>query len=179
MPCSSHIDACSTSMSCETNLLQEYEENNPQSMLLFLETALMQKNPQTFLRFTTVRPSAIPACSGAVSKVRIDSVATKCLATKAEQHNILSESITSQKTSLAIEKHGKHKKPAKIDFSGAKGVVFLSSDYHIINDPQIIAEQCLANKTYQDDGDQAPISKNEEKMHGGAVETDQASSAAG
>ena len=64
-------------------------------------------------------------------------------------------------------------------FLGAKGVAFLSSDYHIINDPQIIAEQCLANKTYQDDGDQAPISKNEEKMHGGAVETDQASSAAG
>ena len=44
----------------------DYEQNNPQSMLLFLETALMQKNPQTFLRFTTVRPSAIPACSGAV-----------------------------------------------------------------------------------------------------------------
>ena len=32
-------------------------------------------------------------------------------------------------------------------------VLHLSSDYHIIDDPQIIAEQCSANKTYQDDGD--------------------------
>jgi len=117
----------------------------------------------------SMKKDALPI--GAVSKVRINSIATKCSATKARQHNILSESITSQKTSLAIEKHGKHKKPAKIDFSGAKGVVFLSSDYHIINDPQIIAEQCLANKTYQDDGDQAPTSKKEEKMHGGADKT--------
>jgi hypothetical protein len=28
MPCSSHIDACSTSMSCETNLLKENKELN-------------------------------------------------------------------------------------------------------------------------------------------------------
>ena len=77
---------------------------------------------------------------GAVSKVRIDLVLTKCLATKDEQHNILSESITSQKTSLAIEKHGKCQKLAGLDFSGAKGVVHLSSDYRII------------------DGDQAPTS---------------------
>jgi hypothetical protein len=112
----------------------------------------------------------------AVSKVRIDSVVTKYSATKAKQHNILSESITSQKTSLAIEKHGKHKKPTKLDFSRAKGVVFLSSDYHIIDDPQIIAKQCSANKTHQDDRDHAPTSKNEEKMHGGADETGQASS---
>ena len=69
-------------------------------------------------------------------KVRIDSVVSKGSATKAEQYNILSESITSQKTSLAIEKHGKHKKPAKIDFSGAKGVVYLSSDYYIIDGDQ-------------------------------------------
>jgi len=37
----------------------------------------------------------------------IDSDVSKGSATKAEQYNILSESITSQKISLAIEKHGK------------------------------------------------------------------------
>ena len=30
MPCSSHIDACSTSMSCETNLLKENNKLNEQ-----------------------------------------------------------------------------------------------------------------------------------------------------
>ena len=45
----------------------DYEQNNLQSMLLFLETALMQKNPWTFLLFTTVRPSAIPTRSCVVS----------------------------------------------------------------------------------------------------------------
>ena len=30
MPCSSHIDACSTSMSCEANLLKENNELNEQ-----------------------------------------------------------------------------------------------------------------------------------------------------
>ena len=45
----------------------DYEQNNPQSTLLFLETALMQKNPRTFLLFTTVRPLAIPACFDVVS----------------------------------------------------------------------------------------------------------------
>ena len=44
------------------------------------------------------------------------------------------------KTSLATEKHGKRQKPARLDFSGAKGVVHLSSVYRII------------------DGDQAPTS---------------------
>jgi hypothetical protein len=48
-----------------------------------------------------------------------------------------------QKANLATEKHGKHQKPARLDFSGAKGVVCLSSDYRII------------------DGDQAPASKKE------------------
>ena len=75
-----------------------------------------------------------------MSKVRIDSDVSKGSATKAEQHNILSESITSQKTSLATEKHGKRQKIARLDFLGAKGVVHLSSDYRII------------------DGDQAPTS---------------------
>jgi len=53
---------------------------------------------------------------------------------------VASKSITSQKTSLAIEKHGKRQKTVRLDFSGAKGVVHLSSDYCII------------------DGDQAPTS---------------------
>jgi hypothetical protein len=62
------------------------------------------------------------------------------LATKAEQHNILSKSITSSKTSLVTEKHWKWQKSVRLDFSWAKGVVHLSSDYYII------------------DGDQAPTS---------------------
>jgi hypothetical protein len=73
-------------------------------------------------------------------KERIDSNISKGSATKAEQHNICSESITSQKTSLAIEKHEKHQKLARLNFLGAKGVIHLSSDYYII------------------DGDQAPTS---------------------
>jgi hypothetical protein len=40
-------------------------------------------------------------------KERFDSDVSKGLAIKAKQHNILSESITSQKTSLVTEKHGK------------------------------------------------------------------------
>ena len=74
-------------------------------------------------------------------KVKIDSVVSKGSATKAEQHNILFESITSQKINLATKKHGKNQKLARLDFSGAKGVVCLSSDYYIT------------------DGDQAPTSK--------------------
>ena len=73
-------------------------------------------------------------------KERIDLDVTKGLATKAKQHNILFESITYQETSLATKKHEKRKKIARLDFSGAKGAVHLSSDYYII------------------DGDQAPIS---------------------
>jgi hypothetical protein len=73
-------------------------------------------------------------------KERIDSNISKGSATKVEQHNILSESIISQKTSLATEKHEKYRKSARLDFSGAKGIVHLSSDYYII------------------DGDQAPTS---------------------
>ena len=70
----------------------------------------------------------------------IDSDVSKGSATKAEQYNILSESIISQKTSLATEKHGKRQKPARLDFSGVKGVVHLSSDFRI------------------SDGDEAPTS---------------------
>ena len=73
-------------------------------------------------------------------KERIDLDVSKGSTTKTEQHNILSESITSQKTSLATEKHGKRQKPARLDFLGAKGVVHLSSDYYI------------------SDGDEAPAS---------------------
>ena len=73
-------------------------------------------------------------------KERINSDVSKGSATKAEQQNILSESITFQKPSLAIEKHRKRQKPARLDFSGVKGVVHLSSDYRI------------------SDGDEAPTS---------------------
>jgi hypothetical protein len=40
-------------------------------------------------------------------KERFDLDVSKGSATKVEQHNILSESITSPKTSLVTEKHGK------------------------------------------------------------------------
>jgi hypothetical protein len=76
-------------------------------------------------------------------KERINLDISKGSAIKAEQHNILFESITYQETSFATEKHEKRKKIARLDFSGAKGVAHLSSDYYII------------------DGDQAPISKKE------------------
>ena len=45
----------------------DYEQNNTQSTLLFLETALVKKNPQTFLLFTTVRPSATHAHADAAA----------------------------------------------------------------------------------------------------------------
>jgi hypothetical protein len=79
-------------------------------------------------------------------KERINSDVSKGSATKAKQHNILSESITSQKTSLATENHEKRKKIARLDFSGAKGVIHLSSDYHIITEIkplQATKEGCL------------------------------------
>jgi hypothetical protein len=69
-------------------------------------------------------------------KERFDSDVSKGSATKAEQHNILSKSITSLKTSLIIEKHEKQQKSARLDFLGAKVVVHLSSDYYIINGDQ-------------------------------------------
>ena len=71
-----------------------------------------------------------------MSKVKIDSAVSKGSAIKAEQHNILSESITYQETSLATEKHEKRTKIARLDFLGAKGVVHLSSDYRIIDGDQ-------------------------------------------
>ena len=42
-------------------------QTNPQSMLLFLETALMQRNPQNFLFFTTMSPLATRARAGAAA----------------------------------------------------------------------------------------------------------------
>jgi hypothetical protein len=56
-------------------------------------------------------------------KERNDLDISKGLATKAEQHNILSELIISQKTSPAIEKQGKHQKPTRLNFLGATGVI--------------------------------------------------------
>ena len=79
-------------------------------------------------------------------KEGIDSDVSKGSAIKAEQHNILSESITYQETSLATEKHEKRTKIARLDFLGAKGVVHLSSDYRIIDGdqtPKVRKEGCL------------------------------------
>jgi hypothetical protein len=56
-----------------------------------------------------------------------------------------------------VTKHGKHKKLARLDFLGAKVVVHLSSDYRIIDGPQIIAKQDSSDKAYQDDEDQEPL----------------------
>lgn len=64
-----------------------------------------------------------------VGKERIGSDISECSADKVEQHNIDSEPIPSLETSLAIGKHGKRKKLARLDFLEAKGVVYLSSDY--------------------------------------------------
>jgi hypothetical protein len=47
MPCSSYIDGCSTSISCETNLLKENKELNEQVKKLSnkLERCTTQKSP--------------------------------------------------------------------------------------------------------------------------------------
>ena len=47
MPCSSHIDACSTSMSCETNLLKENNElkNEVKNLSNKLERCYNSKSP--------------------------------------------------------------------------------------------------------------------------------------
>ena len=87
----------------------------------------------------------------------IDLDVSKGSATKAEQYNILSESITSQKTSLATEKHGKCQKPARLDFSGVKGVVHLSSDYRIIDGDQAPTSNKGGLPSYSESGE--PTSK--------------------
>jgi inhibitor of KinA sporulation pathway (predicted exonuclease) len=46
-----------------------------------------------------------------------------------------------QKASQTIEKHGKHHKSARLDFSGAKGPVYLSSDYYVISEDQVPAKK--------------------------------------
>jgi hypothetical protein len=53
---------------------------------------------------------------------RFDSDVSKGLATKAEQHNILSESITSQKISLVTEKHGNDRNQLDLIFEELKGL---------------------------------------------------------
>jgi hypothetical protein len=50
----------------------------------------------------------------------------------------------------------KCKKLASLDFSGAKMVVYLSSNYSIVHDPQIIAKICSVNKEYQVTKDETP-----------------------
>jgi hypothetical protein len=69
-------------------------------------------------------------------KERIDLAICKGSATKAKQHNILSEAITYQEISPATEKYGKRQKPARLDFSGAKGVIHLSCYCRIIDRDQ-------------------------------------------
>jgi hypothetical protein len=48
---------------------------------------------------------------------------------------------------------------ARLDFSGAKGVAYLSSHYRVHHDPQIIAELCLVNKEQQVTKDETPEDK--------------------
>jgi hypothetical protein len=67
------------------------------------------------------------------------------MAGKTKQNKTHSKSITSQEASLVVKKHGKCKKLARPDFSGVKGVVYLSSDYQLIHEPQIIFELCSVN----------------------------------
>jgi hypothetical protein len=69
-------------------------------------------------------------------KGRIDSDVSKYLVAKVENHNSFSELVISHKTSLGKEKHEKHKRTARLDFSGAKGVIHVSNDYYIIHGDQ-------------------------------------------
>jgi hypothetical protein len=96
--------------------------------------------------------------AGTSGKEKVDSDISECLADKTKQNSIHSESTySSQGTSLVVAKHGKRKKLARLDFLGAKGVAHLSSDYRIIDGPQIIAKQDSFDKAYQDDKDQEPL----------------------
>lgn len=61
-------------------------------------------------------------------KEKVDSDISECLAHKTKQDNIYSKSTSPQETNLVVAKHGKCKKLARLGFSGAKGVVHLSSD---------------------------------------------------
>jgi hypothetical protein len=90
-------------------------------------------------------------------KERIDLDISKDSATKAKQHNILSESITYQKISLAIEKYGKRQKPTRLDFSGAKGIIHLSCDYHIIDRDQAPTSNKEGLPTYSELAEPTPI----------------------
>jgi hypothetical protein len=65
-------------------------------------------------------------------KETIDSDVSKGSATK-PNNTISFLNQSHPKKSLATEKHEKRKKPARVDFSGAKGVKHLSSDYRIID----------------------------------------------
>jgi hypothetical protein len=46
--------------------------------------------------------------------------------------NVQSEFDTAKETSLAAQEHVKHNKTTILHFSKAQGVVYFSSDYHII-----------------------------------------------
>lgn len=80
-----------------------------------------------------IREEDMPADTN--GKERVDLDISECLVDKTKQNNIHSELVLFEETSLVVAKHGNHKKLARLDFSGAKGVVHLSSDYHIIDEP--------------------------------------------
>jgi hypothetical protein len=46
-----------------------------------------------------------------------------------------------QKASLTTEKHGKRQKSARLDFLGAKGPMYLSSEYYVISEDQVPAKK--------------------------------------
>jgi hypothetical protein len=46
-----------------------------------------------------------------------------------------------QKASLTTGKHRKRQKSARLDFSRAKGYVYLSSDYYVISEDQVPAKK--------------------------------------
>jgi len=94
-------------------------------------------------------------------KEKVDSDISECSADKTKLNNIHSESIPSPETSLVVAKHGKHKKLARLDFLGAKGVVYLFNDYRVVHDPQDIAELCSVNKEHKVTKDQIPEDKEE------------------
>jgi len=125
----------------------------------------------------SMKKEALPIST--VSKVRIDSNVSKCSATKAEQYNILSESIKSQETSPAAEKNvGSARNYLDLNFQELKGGK-TAGGYGIIDRPQIIAEQASVNKAYQDDEHEVPTSKKRGKTVGGAHETSQDGSRTG
>jgi hypothetical protein len=79
-------------------------------------------------------------------KERFDSDVSKGSATKAEQHNILSESITSSKTSLVTEKQGNDRNQLDLIFQELKGLyiyLVITTSLMEIKPLQATKEGCL------------------------------------